>query len=59
MWSQGTTMRPVCSWMPWPGPVAYQVQSGCITVSVMLTGSLQVSPSSRLCVSQTVRLALP
>ena len=45
--------------MPWPGPVAYQVQSGCLTCAVISTGSSQVTPSSWLAVTQTVRGACP
>ena len=40
-----------------PGPVVYQVQSGCLTLAVMSTGADHVAPSSRLCISHTVRLA--
>src|SRR5689334_21508325 len=47
--------------MPTPGPVAYQVQFAFFTPLVMLTGFDQLTPSSVLLVTQTVRppLLLP
>ena len=57
-WSQGTTSWPPLSWMPTPGPVAYQVQPGRFTSGVSTTGLLQEAPSSVLLVSQTVRAPL-
>ena len=59
MWSQATTKRPVVSWMPCPGPVAYHVQELRFTDSVISRGSLQVAPSSSLELTQTVRFACP
>src|ERR1700730_17311846 len=53
--SQGTTSRPLLSWMPTPGPVAYQVQFGFVTSLVISAGVLQVAPSSSLFVTHTVR----
>src|SRR5262245_32797988 len=44
--------------MPTPGPVAYQVQSGCLTSRVMSADLLQVAPSSSLFAIHTVRLPL-
>src|SRR5687768_6487485 len=42
--------------MPTPGPVAYQVQSGRLTLAVISTGVDHVAPSSRLLDAQTVRV---
>ena len=58
-WSQGITSRPLASWTPWHGPVAYQLQVGSLTSPVISRGSSQLSPSSRLQVTHTVRGALP
>ena len=44
--------------MPTPGPVAYQVQSDLFTSLVISTGLAQVTPSSSLFVTQTVRAFL-
>src|SRR5262245_61743420 len=41
--SHGITSRPLLVWMPTPGPVAYQVQSGFLTSRVMSAGLLQVA----------------
>src|SRR5581483_3803361 len=54
--SQGTSSRPLRSWMPTPGPVAYHVQPGFFTSFVISAGFAQVSPSSSLLVTHTVRL---
>src|SRR5262245_38636310 len=56
--SQGTTSRPLVGWMPTPGPVAYQVQSGFLTSLVISAGFSHVLPSSVLFVIQTVRVPL-
>src|SRR6185369_1352026 len=49
-WSQGITSRPWyllrVSWMPFPGPVAYQFQSFAFTDVVISRGLDQVRPSS-------------
>src|SRR4051794_19711843 len=56
-WSQGMTSRPACgpvaSWIPTPGPVAYQPQPGFLTDTVIVRGSVQVRPSSWLEVTRT------
>ena len=61
MWSLGMTSRPLCaprvSWMPMPGPVATQSQSGFIVVALMLRGLDQVLPSSVLDVMNTALLS--
>src|SRR5262245_8983672 len=49
---------PYCSWIPTPGPVAYQPQVGSFTDAVMLEGVDHARPSSLLCNSQTVRSPL-
>jgi len=38
--SHGTTSLPLRSWMPTPGPVAYQVQPDFFTSFVISTGLL-------------------
>src|SRR5262245_49466433 len=53
--SHGTRSRPDFSWMPTPGPVAYQVHSGRFTSFVISAGLSHVAPSSVLFVIQTVR----
>lgn len=56
-WSQGISRRPACgpraSWMPTPGPVATQFQSGFVTLVVMSRGGAQVRPSSALDATRT------
>src|SRR5215212_1155356 len=54
--SHGTRSRPLLSWMPTPGPVAYHVHSGFFTAFVISVGFAHVAPSSVLLVTQTVRL---
>ena len=39
-----------------PGPVAYHVHSGRLTLAVISTGADQVSPSSVLFIAHTVRV---
>src|SRR5436190_12545415 len=56
--SQGMRSRPLLSWMPTPGPVAYHVQSGFLTSFVISTGFAHVAPSSVDFVTQTVRVPL-
>src|SRR5262245_22999642 len=56
--SHGITSRPLLVWMPTPGPVAYQLQSGFFTSRVMSAGLLQVAPSPSLFVIHTVRVPL-
>ena len=41
-----TTSRPLLSWMPTPGPVAYHVHSGFFTSFVISVGFAHVRPSS-------------
>src|SRR5512145_1518367 len=41
--------------MPTPGPVAYHVQSAFLTLALISFGSDHVTPSSLLCITQTVR----
>ena len=49
MWSQGITRRPACcprsSWIPAPGPVAYQVQVGSLACAVISRGDDGPAPS--------------
>ena len=54
--SHGITSRPFFVWIPMPGPVAYQVHSGFFTSLVISTGLLQVTPSSVLFTTHTVRV---
>src|SRR5581483_332664 len=49
------TSRPARVWIPTPGPVAYQVQSGRLTSRVISTGFDQEAPSSVLLLTQTER----
>src|SRR5262245_12348768 len=53
--SHGISSRPLFSWMPTRGPVAYQVQSLCFVSRVISTVSLYVALSSVLLDTQTVR----
>lgn len=58
-WSQGATRRPLLSWMPAPGPVAYQLQSSALTVFVMFRGvshELEQSAPSNERITQTSRV---
>src|SRR5262245_2307900 len=55
--SHGISSWPLRNWMPTPGPVAYQVQPCFYTSFVVSPGFAQVTPSSSLRVTHTVRLA--
>src|SRR5215218_6850244 len=57
--SHGISSRPLLSWMPTPGPVAYHVHPGFLTSFVISTGFAHVAPSSSLLVIPTVRLPFP
>src|SRR5262245_10525112 len=56
--SHGIRSRPLFSWMPTPGPVAYHVHSGFFTSFVISTGFAHVAPSSVLLLTHAVRVPL-